>query len=51
MLQREMLLPCLYIKVGVKEETDAERFQAVGSMAKAFRKQLAIQSGQKNNIK
>lgn len=46
-----MLLPCLYIKVGVKQETDAEGFQAVGSMAETFRKQLAIQSGQKDDIK
>lgn len=26
MLQRQMLLPCAYIKAGVKEETDAEGF-------------------------
>lgn len=37
-----MLLPSVYIEVGVKEKTDAEGFQVVGSMAEAFRKQFAI---------
>lgn len=36
MLQREMLLLFVYIKVGVKEEIDVEGFYVVESMAEAF---------------